>query len=109
MLSFRRRHNITNKKIFGESLSANEEVVEPYRKTLDEILKTKIQLTQLCNYDETGLYWRTLPDTTQGSKAENTSGRKISEDVVSALLCASADGSHMLTPVMGAKVSSFAH
>lgn len=105
LFRFRRRHNITNKKVCGESLSANVDEVEPFRIQLDELLKTgQIQLSQLYNYDETGLYWRALPDTTQASKAEkNTPGRKISKDRVSALLCANADGSHMLKPVIVGK------
>lgn len=105
LFRFRRRHNIHNKKICGESLSANEEAVEPFRKALDEVLKKeKINLSQLYNFDETGLYWRALPDTTQASKAEkNTPGRKISKDRVSALLCANADGSHILKPVIVGK------
>ncbi|XP_060870177.1 tigger transposable element-derived protein 7-like [Metopolophium dirhodum] len=52
-----------------------------------------------------GLYWRALPDSTQASKADkNTPGRKISKDRVSALLCANADGSHMLKPVIVGKM-----
>ena len=32
LFRFKRRHNMTNKKIYGESLSANNETVEPFRK-----------------------------------------------------------------------------
>ncbi|XP_060846462.1 tigger transposable element-derived protein 7-like [Rhopalosiphum padi] len=105
LFRFGRRHNITNKKICGESLSADNEAVEPFRKKLNDILKAEnILPSQLYNYDETGLYWRALPDSTQASKADkNTPGRKISKDRVSALLCANADGSHMLKPVIVGK------
>ncbi|KAL4101114.1 hypothetical protein QTP88_021134 [Uroleucon formosanum] len=90
LFRFRRRHNITNKKICGESLSADNEAVQPFRKKLNDILKAEnILPSQLYNYDETGLYWRALPDSTQASKTDkNTPGRKISKDRVSALLCA---------------------
>lgn len=105
LFRFRRRHNMTNKKICGESLSADDETVEPFRKKLNDILKAEnILPSQLYNYDETGLFWRALPDCTQASKAEkNTPGRKISKDRVSALLCANADGSHILKPVIVGK------
>lgn len=105
LFRFRRRHNMTNKKICGESFSADDETVEPFRKNLNDILKAEnILLSKLCNYDETGLFWRALLDCTQASKTKkNTPGRKISKDQVSALLCANADGSNMLKPVIVGK------
>lgn len=105
LFRFRRRHNITNKNVCAESLSADNEAVEPFRKKLNEILKAEnILPSQLYNYDETWLYWRSLPDSIQTSNADkNPPGRKISKDRVSALLCANADGSHMLKPVVVGK------
>jgi len=72
---------------------------------LNDILKAEnILPSQLYNYDGTGIYWRALPDSTQASNADkNTPGRKISKDRVSALLCANADGSHMLKPAIVGK------
>lgn len=62
---------ISNKKIYGENLRADTEVVEPFRKNLDGILnKGNVLLSQLYNSDEAGLYWRSLPNNTQASKAE---------------------------------------
>lgn len=59
------------------------------------------QLSQIYNFDETCLFWRNLPDNTQASKAEKTTpGRKIGKECVSALLCANADGSHLLKTVI---------
>jgi hypothetical protein len=50
------------------------------------------------------LFWRNLPDNTQASKAVKTApGRKISKERVSALLCATADGSHLLKTVIVGK------
>ncbi|XP_025207667.1 tigger transposable element-derived protein 7-like [Melanaphis sacchari] len=105
LFRFRRRHNITNKKICSESLSGNNKVVESFRKKLNDILKAEnILPSQLYNCNETGLYWRALPNSSRASKANNnTNGRKISKDRVSALLCANADGSHMLKSVIVGK------
>lgn len=105
LFRFRRRHNMTNKKICDENLSTDNETVEPFRKKLNDILKAEnILPSQLYNYGETRLFWRALPDCTQASKAEeNTPGRKISKDQVFALLCSNADGSHMLKPVIVGK------
>jgi len=102
LFRFKRRHNLTNKKICGKSLSADNEVIETFRKKLNDILKAKnILPSQLYNYGETELYWRALPDSTQVSKAhKNTPDWKINKDRVSVLLCANADGSHTLKSVI---------
>lgn len=45
-----------------------------------------------------------MPENTQASKYENpTPGREVSKDRILALLCASADGSYKLTPVIVGK------
>lgn len=102
LFRFRRRHNISSKKICGEILSADLEAVEPFRKKLNDVIKNEgYQLSQIYNFDETSLFWRNLPDNTQASKAEKTTpGRKISKERVSALLCANADGRHLLKTVI---------
>jgi hypothetical protein len=54
-------------------LSADLETVEPFRekKKLNAVIKNEsYQLSQIYNFDETGLLWRNLPDNTQASKAE---------------------------------------
>jgi hypothetical protein len=61
-------------------------------------------LSQIYDSDEIGLFWRNLPDNTQASKAKKTMPcRKISKKRVSALLCANADGSHLLKTVIVGK------
>ncbi|KAG7157451.1 Tigger transposable element-derived protein 7-like 59, partial [Homarus americanus] len=62
---------------------------------------TNEDLQQLTEHNETGLYWRALPENTQASRSEKSvPGRKLSKKRVSALLCANADGSHILSPVV---------
>lgn len=105
LFRFRKRHNIVNRKMCGESLSADASAVEPFKKKLHSIMKEEgLGLNQVYNADETGLCWRALPDNTQASKSiRNTPGRKISKERVSALLCANADGSHILKTVIVGK------
>jgi hypothetical protein len=44
-------------------LSANLEAVEPFRKKLNDVIKNEgYQLSQIYNFDETGLFGRNLPD-----------------------------------------------
>lgn len=52
--------------------------------------------SQICNADETGLFWHSVPEDTQASMCEKlTRGRKISKDRIS----------HKLTPVIVGKSS----
>ncbi|KAJ4447492.1 hypothetical protein ANN_09499 [Periplaneta americana] len=105
LFRFCKCHNIVNRKVCGESLSADASAVEPFKKKLHSIMKEEgLGLNQVYNADETGLYWHSLPDNTQASKSiRNTPGRKISKERVSALLCANADGSHILKTVIVGK------
>ena len=62
---------------------------------------------QVYNADEIGLFWSILPKNTQASKSlRNTPRQKINKECVSAILCANADGSRVLKPVLSGKVNS---
>ncbi|XP_063226872.1 tigger transposable element-derived protein 7-like [Bacillus rossius redtenbacheri] len=102
---FRYRHGIVNKRMFGEALNADTASVEPFRKRLCTIIDDEGPTkAQLYNADETGLFWRSLPENTQAYKHEGTApGRKLSKERLSALLCANADGSHRLSSVVVGK------
>ncbi|KAK9710265.1 Tc5 transposase DNA-binding domain [Popillia japonica] len=72
----------------GWLFSADVEAIGPFRQKLHDILKSEnIQSSQLYNYDEKGLYWSALPESTQASTVErNTPDRKTNKDRVSVLL-----------------------
>ncbi|KAJ8874891.1 hypothetical protein PR048_022781 [Dryococelus australis] len=87
------RHGIVNKRMVGEALSADTAIVEPFGKRLQALIDSE-ELThaQLYNANETGLFWHSLPENTQGLKHEGSvPGRKLSKERLSALLCANAD------------------
>ena len=60
-----------------------------------------LQKEQIYNADETGLFWRVLPDKTlAGSREKDAPGVKKSKDRVTLLCCANATGTHKLKPVL---------
>jgi hypothetical protein len=60
-------------KISGEKLSSQPELVDPFKLELkNKIQELNLTLDQLYNADETGLYWKLLPDRTFVSLTEKT-------------------------------------
>lgn len=56
---------------------------------------------QIYNADESGLFYRLLPDKTYVSVTEKTApGRKIQIERVTFMLCANAEGTHKTTPLV---------
>ena len=98
LFRFRNRHCIGDRRVVGESKSADLSNIDPFRRKLTNLIKeTGLLLSQVYNADETGLYWRAPPSHTQAPHSEKaTHGRKVSKDRISALMCANADGSHRL-------------
>ncbi|XP_069170795.1 jerky protein homolog-like [Procambarus clarkii] len=96
---FKGRHNIVKRKIVGEKLSADESSVEPFKHKLREyIVANNIYSYQIYNADETGLYWRSLPEKTLAMRSEGcVPGRKVCKDRLSAMMCANADGTDRIT------------
>ncbi|CAM5112945.1 unnamed protein product [Natator depressus] len=63
--SFRNRFNLKNMQTTGEAASANEEAAKAYPEQLKKIIEDKGFLPeQVFNADETGLFWKKMPDRT---------------------------------------------
>ena len=61
--SFKDRHGVRSLAVQGESQSAATETVEPFQ--LQKIIEEKgLTLSQVFNCDETGLYWKLMPNKT---------------------------------------------
>lgn len=84
--------------ITGEILSSNVDAVEPFKeKLLSKIREMGLQHDQIYNADESGLFWRVLPNKTLAHGNERSApGRKISKDRITFMPCANASGSHKL-------------
>ena len=102
---FRQRHGMFQKRAHGESGSARQDAVGPFREELNRIVNTEgLLLSQVYNFDETALFWRALPTSTQVfGRMTQAKGRKLDKSRISVLMGANADGSHRFPLVMCGK------
>ena len=102
---FRQRHCMFQKRAHGESASASLDDVDPFRTELNRLINEEgLLLSQVYNFDETGLFWRAMPQCTQvmGNLAK-AKGRKLDKARFSVLCGANADGSHRMKPIVVGK------
>lgn len=88
---FRKRHNISYKNICGEAGSVDENVVGEWKGKLREICDGYLE-QDIFNCDETGLFFRAIPDKTMCHKGEKCSGGKLSKERLTVLLCVNMVG-----------------
>lgn len=99
---FKRRHGLRFLKVCGEILSSDTTTITPFIHEFHAKIN-EMQLTneQLNNADETGLFYKLLPDKTYVAACEKTApGTKLKKERITALLCANADGSNKITPLV---------
>ena len=92
---FKDRHGIRALSVQGESLSAAADSVEPFKERLSKLMEEKsLTLSQVFNCDETGLYWKLMPNKTLVSAREKEAkGFKKPKERVTLMACANATGS----------------
>jgi hypothetical protein len=93
-------YNIKSFKVNGESVSVDEEVVGDYRERLPTIIG-EYNSMNIFNCDETGLYFRALPDKTLCAKGQGSKGVKAAKDRVTVMLACSATGEKLPPLVIG--------
>lgn len=105
---FKKRFGIRLLKQCGEKLSAREELVEPFKKELHKIIHDNdLSEEAIFNADETGLFWKMLPDRTYVHAEENSApGRKMAKERITLLLCANASGSKIISPLLIGKAQN---
>ena len=89
------RHGIASHQVCGEAAAVSGESMDPWLSFLPEIL-TKYRPCNIYNADETGLYWRLLPDRTLAEKGDTCSSGKKSKERVTVLVAGNMDGSDKL-------------
>lgn len=107
LTKFKRRHGMRFLKVCGEILSSDTTQITPFvhalRAKIDEM-----QLThgQIYNADESGLFYRLIPDRTYVAACEKTApGRKIRKERFTFMLCANADGTNKVKPLVIGKAA----
>ncbi|GFX66557.1 tigger transposable element-derived protein 1 [Trichonephila clavipes] len=102
LTGFLKRNALHYIKITGESATADEGAAKIFPEELAKIIEDgDYSADQVFNADETGLYWKKLPNRTYIAKDEKTaSGHKASKDRVTLLLCRNASGDRMLKPIL---------
>uniref|UniRef100_H3A4H9 HTH CENPB-type domain-containing protein n=1 Tax=Latimeria chalumnae TaxID=7897 RepID=H3A4H9_LATCH len=98
--SFRRRHNISFNIICGESASVPESMTENWNTCLPELIKNYLP-EDIWNMDETGLFFRALPDKTLVVKAEDCKRGKHSKEHLTVVICANIEGTFTKPWVIG--------
>lgn len=99
---FLKRNALHNLKIRGDAASADQEAAKKFPETLAKIIEDGgYSPDQVFNADETGLFWKKMPDRTYIAKSEKkASGFKASKDRVTLLLCSNASGDKILKPLL---------
>ncbi|XP_046808186.1 tigger transposable element-derived protein 1-like [Lucilia cuprina] len=86
---FKKRHLLHNLKLKGEQASA------------DIIAANSYTSDQVFNADETGLFWKKMPERTFLSKVQKvSSGHKAAKDRITILFCSNASGDNIMKPLV---------
>lgn len=81
---FKSRNNIVHLKLAGEASSVNMATVENFRACLPSLL-AEYSPSDIYNADETGLFYKMLPDKTLHYKRERCHGGKMSKERITVL------------------------
>lgn len=95
---FKNRYGIREISVQGEKLSSDMDAAKKFVDDFLEFMESKnLTLEQIYNADETGLYWRCLPQRTLAAEREKSApGVKPSKERVTILCCANATGNDRL-------------
>lgn len=99
LTNFKKRNGVTFKKVCGESGSVNDAVCLDWYSKLKTLI-ANYDPRDIFNTDETGLFFKCLPDKTLTFKDEKCHGGKHSKERLTVLLAVNMDGSKKLKPLV---------
>lgn len=98
--NWKKRHSIVFKKAAGEESAVDDNVVSDWIESTWPDISRPFAPNDIFNADETGLFYRCLPDKTMEFKKKACHGGKSSKERLTLLLGANADGSEKLKPLL---------
>jgi hypothetical protein len=98
---WKKRENISFKKTHGEQGEADQGAASSWLQTQWPAIVAQYSPSQIFNADETGLYFRALPEHTYALKNDQAKGSKTSKERLTLLCCASMDGEKKKLFVIG--------
>ncbi|XP_066956270.1 tigger transposable element-derived protein 1-like [Macrobrachium rosenbergii] len=99
---FKAHANLHNVKLQGEAASADSVAAESFPSGLNEIIREDgYTADQVFNVDETGLFWKRMPNHTHISKEERSApGHKAGKERLTLLFGANASSDLKLKPLL---------
>jgi len=98
---FRNRHSIVVGKLNGESASVNVNAIKVWLENEWPTIREGYSSKDIYNADETGLFYKCLPNRTLKFKGETCSGGKLAKERLTVLLCASMEGEKRKPLIIG--------
>ena len=96
---FKNRHGIVFRALCGESASVDSTTVEEWKKRLPTLIDS-YSTENVYNADETGLFFKLLPDRSMVLSRDSCKGWKRSKERYTVLLCSNWSGTHKLKPLV---------
>ncbi len=93
LTKWKKRFNVDFRRQHGEKQSADTEAAKAWLQNELPTLLEQYRPKDLFNADETGLFYRGLPNRTFVAKGEKPSGAKVAKERLTVLVCANQDGS----------------
>ena len=100
VIQVKTRHSISQNVICGESGCVDEKVVQSWKLCLPDIA-AGYATSDIYNMDESGVFFRALPDKTLREKETECKGGKRSKERITAMFCVNMDGEFEKTLVIG--------
>ena len=99
LTNFKKRNGLLFRKLCGESASVDDAVCQEWCDKLEEIV-ADFEPSNIFNVDETGLFFKCLPDRTFTTVHDDCHDGKRSKERITVLLGANLDGSEKLKPLL---------
>lgn len=99
---FKQRHSLHNVKLKGELASADSDAAKNYPARFAEIIaENSYTPDQVFNADESGLFWKKMPERTYLAKShKSASGHKLAKSRITILFASNASGDHIMKPLV---------